>query len=184
VFAGASVLMAACGADHTVVLTDSGVVWTCGLGSDGALGHGALATCFVPTRIPQDRFGGHPIVSVAAGLNVSMAVTAASGLYSWGSGALGHGNHDMQARVMVPTVVEETLLPGSRVGRTCEILPESSMAFCMGVHERLGHEHCAYQSMPHELLERIVNSGRSLRGAYLHMGEGLLRMLAVRRRVA
>jgi alpha-tubulin suppressor-like RCC1 family protein len=183
-FAGASVYMADCGLYHTVVLTDSGVVWTCGSGTLGSLGHETAATCFVPTRIPQDCFGGHAIVSVAAAGNVSMAVTDTGALYSWGSGAVGHGNPDPHACVMRPTVVAETLPPGSRVARTCEIPPDSSVAFCMGAQARLGGDLCAYRSLPHELLERIVKSGRSLSGAFLHMGEGLLRMLAVRRRVA
>jgi len=183
-FAGASVYMAACGGDHTVVLTDSGVVWTCGSGTLGALGHETEATCMVPTRIPLDCFGGHAVVSVAAARNVSMAVTAAGVLYSWGSGAVGHGDPDPYACVMRPTVVAATLPRGSRVARTCEIPPDSSVAFCMGSHARLGGDLCAYRSLPHELLARIVESGRGLRGAFLHMGEGLLRMLAVRRRVA
>jgi len=130
-FAGALVFMVACGASHTVALTDSGVVWTCGTGTNGALGHGGLGTCFVPTRIEQARFGDIDIVSVAAGRFSSMTVTARGVLYSWGSGALGRGT--MDERVMVPVAVAATLPPGSRVGQTCEIPPEHSLSFCMGV---------------------------------------------------
>ena len=153
-FGGAAVLMAACGYDHTVVLTDSGAVWTCGSGLNGALGHGGMGTCFVPTRIPQNRFEGHRIVSVAAGLNASMTVTAEGVLYSWGSGALGHGNPDMRERVMSPTAVAATLPPGAGVGRTCSVPPGHSLAFCMSTHARLGARSCAYTSASDDVLER------------------------------
>ena len=46
-----------------------------------------------------------------------MAVTGKGVLYSWGTSALGHG--DMDERVLVPTAVPATLVPGARAGRTC-----------------------------------------------------------------
>ena len=70
--AGARVLMAACGSQHRVMLTNSGVVWTCGNGEHGALGHGTLDSCDVPTRIPQECFGWRQVASVAAGSNTSL----------------------------------------------------------------------------------------------------------------
>jgi len=65
--AGARVLMAACGSKHMDVLTNSGVVWTCGNGEHGVLGHGTLDSCDVPTRIQQEYFGGHLVASVESG---------------------------------------------------------------------------------------------------------------------
>ena len=40
-FGGARVKMAACGAFHTLVLTEVGRVWAFGCGEDGQLGHAA-----------------------------------------------------------------------------------------------------------------------------------------------
>ena len=135
----------------------------------------------MPTRIAQTRFGDSRVVSVVAGCTISMTVTAEGVLYSWGVGALGHDA--MDERVLVPTAVAATLPPGARVGRTCVIPPGHILATCMGGHARLGAR-CIYQAMPHELFEHIAAAGRRVSGAYLHMGEGLLRLLAVRLRTA
>ena len=111
-----------------------------------------------------------------------MAVTGKGVLYSWGTSALGHG--DMDERVLVPTAVAATLPAGARVGRTCGVAPGHTLGFCMGVHARLGAENCVYSSLSDDVLWRIAEAGRLPTGAYLHMGEGLLRLLAVRLRVA
>jgi len=183
-FGGAAVLMAACGYDHTVVLTDSGAVWTCGTGLRGQLGHGDRDRRHVPTRIPQDRFGGSRIVCVAAGNGISMAVTAAGILYSWGCGAVGHDGH-AEDEYTVPTPVATTLQPGARVGRTCAVPRGHMLAFCMGLHPRLGSGGgCALAFASDDAACKIGEAAQGLGGAYAHMGEGLLRLLAVRLRTA
>jgi len=183
-FAGASVLMAACGYDHTVVLADGGAVWTCGSGVSNALGHVPFVPCLVPTRVPQASFGDRPVVCVAAGLNASMAVTAEGVLHAWGTGALGHGGPDGSARIRVPTAVAATLPPGARVARTSAIAPGHSLAFMSGTFGRLGVERCEYHLVPTDVLKLIVRSDPAPGGAYARMGEGLLRLLAVRLRAA
>ena len=180
-FAGARVLMAACGRAHTVVLTDGGAVWTCGVGTYGVLGHGTLDWCWEPTRIPQDSFGGRPVACVGAGWEVSMAVTAEGVLYSWGDGALGHGASET---LLVPTLVAATLPPDARVARTCAAPRAHILAFCMGAVTRLGADGCAFATAPDDALSRIGAAAQGLSGAYLRMGEGLLRLVGVRRRVA
>jgi alpha-tubulin suppressor-like RCC1 family protein len=42
-FGGSAVVMAACGADHTLVLTHDGALWACGWGERGELGLNDLA---------------------------------------------------------------------------------------------------------------------------------------------
>jgi len=179
-FAGARALMAACGFAHTVVLTDGGAVWTCGEAYYGALGDEEVEESLVPTRIDQARFGGHRVVCVAAGNGASMAVTAEGLLYSWGARGLGHGG----LGVLVPTVIEATLPAGARAGRTCAIPRGHVLALVMGAHARLGADAFAHVALHDDPLWRIARAARRLRGAYLHMGEGLLRMLAVRLRAA
>jgi len=189
-FAGAHVLVSACAIEHTFVLTDSGAVWTCGAGHTCALGHADMGACHVRTRIAQARSGGSRVVSVVAGSRASMAVTAEGVLYSWGTGALGHGS--MHNAVRVPTAVTVTFVPGTSAGLTCSIPPGHCVSMCMGAHARLGaaapqdrdSTNCVYQAMLIELFKRMATAGRSPGGAYLHMGEGLRRMVAVRLRVA
>ena len=36
-FGGSRVLTAACGAEHTLAVTEAGALWSCGKGADGAL---------------------------------------------------------------------------------------------------------------------------------------------------
>ena len=179
-FAGARVLMAACGWGHMVVLTDGGAVWTCGMGSYGALGHQTQDYFPEPRRIPQCYFRGRPVACVAAARTSSMAVTARGVLYSWGTRAHGHGDETTR---FVPTVVAATGPPGCRVGRTCAVPREHMLAFCLGTHLRLGDNGCAYAHASADAVSRIGEAAQGLRGAYLHMGEGLLRLLGVRLRV-
>jgi len=58
------------------------------------------------------------------------------------------------------------------------------MGFCMGVHARLGADAYTHAALHDDLVWRIARAARRLHGPYLHMGEGLLRMLAVRLRAA
>ena len=111
-----------------------------------------------------------------------MAVTAEGVLYSWGSGALGHGHPNLQALVLVPTAVAATLPPGARVARTCAVPRRHILAFCMGAHLRLCAGGCAFATASDDALSHIGAAAQGLSGVYLHMGEGLLRLVGVRRR--
>ena len=187
-WAGSRVRTASCGFDHTLVLTEDGAVWSCGNGYHGANGHAEEEhNVLVPTRIAQERFGGAPCVHVTAGFEVSMAVTAEGILYAWGTGALGGRGGVLP----VPKPVATSLAPGSRVGRGCGVLRRHTTAFCMGVHARLGGGDaedggagaCVFQWVPENVLEMIVEQTEVLMGVYELMGEGQLRLLAVRERV-
>jgi len=180
-FAGVRVHMAAFGTSHMVVLTESGAVWTCGMGAHGVLGHGTEEWCFEPTRIPQALFAGRAVACVTAGREMSMAVTNDGVLYTWGRGPLGHG---VSGTLLVPTRVATTLPPGARVARTCAAPRAHMLAFCMGANARLGADGCAFATASNDALSRIGAAAQGLSGAYLHMGEGLLRLVGVRRRVA
>ena len=173
-FAGARVHMAAFGTGHMVVLTEDGAVWTCGMGSHGVLGHGTLNWCWEPTRIPQAFFAGRAVACVTAGREMSMAVTNDGVLYTWGRGALGHG---VSGTLLVPTRVATTLPPDARVAPRAHML-----AFCMGANARLGADGCAFATASNDALSKIGAAAQGLHGAYLRMGEGLLRLVGVRRR--
>ena len=108
---GRYVCEVACGAAHTLVLTSTGEVYSCGIGVYGALGHGDLADVRQPKLVqvtlsparptssahgrPVTRAGtltrglGQglyclPVVQVAAGENHSAALTSSGTLYTWG----------------------------------------------------------------------------------------------------
>jgi len=99
----------AAGSLHSLILSQTGQVWSCGAGWEGPLGHGNEASLCVPTRIPA--LADVPISMIAAGRAHSLAISADGALYSWGwgkSGQLGHGD---RASVHVPRRVEAIAPP-------------------------------------------------------------------------
>ena len=149
-FGGSLVRMAACGDEHTLVVTVAGVVWTWGSGHYGKLGLNDDQRRLVPTLVDSWRFEGAHIATVAGGLNHSAAVTEGGALYTWGRGSTdlqipdlpprpgGHGHADLLNK-LVPTPVSR-LLGGARVGRwhALALAEEHALAFAMGTHARLG----------------------------------------------
>ena len=92
-----SIRQIACGEDHSVALTEGGVVFTWGDNSCGQLGHGAgtisngtprmtglLEDCPQP-RIVQGLLR-RKVAEIAAGGHHTMALVVAGSLYTWGSG--------------------------------------------------------------------------------------------------
>ena len=146
VFGGSKVCVAACGCEHTLVVTEAGELWACGRGAQGRLGLNDGQDRLVPTRVDPQHFAHAPISAVAAGEPHSAAVTAGGALYTWGEGEGGHtgsqvpgglGHADLANR-LVPTLVPRQLLGGARVGRCHGLREELALAFAMGTHERLG----------------------------------------------
>ncbi|XP_008300642.1 probable E3 ubiquitin-protein ligase HERC3 [Stegastes partitus] len=72
---GAKVCRVACGRDHTLVLTDSGKVFSFGRGEQGQLGHGEKSHSSVPlpVQLPHDVTNGAIIQNIYAGGNCSFA---------------------------------------------------------------------------------------------------------------
>lgn len=76
-----------CGLRHTLVLTDSGQVYSYGFGGDGQLGHGDREIQTLPTLVQA--LSGENIVEIACGDKHSVALTAGGDVFTWGEGALG-----------------------------------------------------------------------------------------------
>ena len=85
-FAGPAI---AGGTAHTVVLTDTGAVWTWGSNNWGQLGDGTTTTRVLPTSITITN-----VIAIAAGGDSSYALKADGTVWAWGSngsGQLGDG---------------------------------------------------------------------------------------------
>ncbi|XP_077302046.1 protein RCC2 [Arctopsyche grandis] len=87
-----TIIFASTGRNHTLFLTDSGVVYACGDNRNGQCGIGTIQIkqLTTPTKI---RYRGPPIVKVACGGDFSMILDAEGGLHSFGlpeNGQLGH----------------------------------------------------------------------------------------------
>ncbi|XP_041705751.1 secretion-regulating guanine nucleotide exchange factor [Coregonus clupeaformis] len=76
-----------CGWDFTLVLTDRGQVLTCGSNAYGQLGVSEHVTH--SAQLLTIKMLMEPVISVAAGLRHSLAVTGTGGVYQWGMGLSG-----------------------------------------------------------------------------------------------
>lgn len=87
------IVSVACGANHTLAISEQGQLWSCGRGRHGQLGHGHFhdeGLLQLVETILHER-----IVSVAAGRAHSVALAADGKIFTWGDasrGQLGHAN--------------------------------------------------------------------------------------------
>lgn len=98
----------ACGADHTLAITDKGELYAWGVGQYGNLGTGETNDEYEPVRIeiPNSSDKDSFVVHCAAGGKHSLACTRNGNVYSWGhngSGRLGLGH---SRTILTPTVIE------------------------------------------------------------------------------
>jgi alpha-tubulin suppressor-like RCC1 family protein len=88
---------AACGYQHSVFLTVSGNILTCGLGEGGVLGHSNSKSCSYPKTILS--MTKIPFSSIVSGAFHSLALTPSGSLFVWGrgeGGQLGLDPEDLQ----------------------------------------------------------------------------------------
>ncbi|MBN3282946.1 RCCD1 protein, partial [Polyodon spathula] len=89
----------ALGAEHAVLLSTDGTVYTWGLGSHGQLGHGSVESQSEPLAVEVLR--GLPMGDVAAGGWHSVCISAGGDLYVWGwneAGQLGLPSRSLRAQ--------------------------------------------------------------------------------------
>jgi alpha-tubulin suppressor-like RCC1 family protein len=113
---GARIVMAACGWNHSVVVSAEGRVWTWGRGAFGRLGHNDGQDRLVPAMLSAEVFEGSTIVTVAAGDDYTMAVGVNGRLWAWGFGSSGQlGLGDTNDRLVPMLVGAEEVFGGSKV---------------------------------------------------------------------
>ncbi|XP_076651769.1 RCC1 domain-containing protein 1 isoform X1 [Halictus rubicundus] len=98
----------ACGFDHTILLAESGDVYSMGMGTRGQLGHNDLEDCDNPKLI--EALAGLKVVQISAMGWHSAVITDQGDLYTWGwntNGELGFPSLDSKV-VAVPTLVDFT----------------------------------------------------------------------------
>ena len=114
----AVVVFVAAGRCHTVLVTNTGALWTWGCGRNGRLGLGDIANRLAPTLVGAgEAFGESHVLTAACGTQHTLAVTKDGTLWSWGSGAVGHvakGKHT-QNHWLVPTRIEAQHFGNSKI---------------------------------------------------------------------
>ncbi|KAL4692492.1 hypothetical protein H8959_016302 [Pygathrix nigripes] len=110
---GQGVCQIECGAQFSLVLTKSGVVWTWGKGDYFRLGHGSD----VHVRKPQvvEGLRGKKIVHVAVGALHCLAVTDSGQVYAWGDNDHGQQGNGTTTVNRKPTLVQG--LEGQKITR-------------------------------------------------------------------
>ena len=156
------VVTVACGVKHTLIVSKSRAVYSCGRGTIGPLAGGEASNGLVLARVE----GLPSAVSVSVGYGVrSAAVTARGLLYTW-NGWAGNGAY---APVLHPLDV--------RVGRFNHILSEpSSVAFAMGSLARLG-ELSLVRTLPDCVVRRLLEGCASWPAGPAGAFDGLARLL-------
>eukprot|EP00741_Cyanophora_paradoxa_P000678 tig00000430_g653.t1 len=104
---GTRVVSAAAGRFHSLLVTDEGALFACGLDVHGQLGAGEYATDGAPKRV-RGELEKRRVRVAAAGAQHSAAVTDVGELLVWGHNAygqlgfLGHGEEPMPRRLALP----------------------------------------------------------------------------------
>lgn len=75
------------GSLHTLLLTDTGRVYSWGRGPDGQMGHDCKKELIKPTLI--SKLEQHHVIDIAAGLDYSLALTNQNELFAWGCNTCG-----------------------------------------------------------------------------------------------
>ena len=101
---GRRVVAVSAGDNHNLAVAADGSVWSWGVGVCGKLGHGDQQFQLLPKKI--EAFVGRHVIAVSAGLNHSLAITAAGAVWSWGHGALGQLGHGDTQDPLLPKKVE------------------------------------------------------------------------------
>lgn len=115
--ASRKVISIAAGANHTVLCTDAGEVFTFGQGSQGQLGHGhdglsSLGNDALAQPKPEwspravQALVGIKVVRVAAGVNYSIVCTHLGALWSFGGNVNGQLGHGTNGRELLPRAIE------------------------------------------------------------------------------
>ena len=88
------------GANHTMVVSECGGVWTCGRGRHGQLGHGHFHDSGPLQRVQA--LADRRLVAAAAGGTHSLVWSADGAVYSWGSNYNGQTGHGPDVAAMEP----------------------------------------------------------------------------------
>jgi alpha-tubulin suppressor-like RCC1 family protein len=104
---GYRIVQVAAGASHSLLLTESGDVFSFGHGGAGRLGHGDTQDQWIPKLIDPNSFRGRKIKQIAAGGDHSLAVSEEGIVFSFGEGRHGAlGLKENSARQSVPQEIK------------------------------------------------------------------------------
>ncbi|CAF1022863.1 unnamed protein product, partial [Didymodactylos carnosus] len=108
---GSPICYIACGANHSVIISKSGTVFTCGLNSSGQLGVGDTESRIWPSNVKAVQ--NQKVTYASCGEKHTVVITADGGVFSFGSGSHGQLGHNSVMDELLPKKISE--LMGSEV---------------------------------------------------------------------
>ena len=126
----------ACGAQHSVVLTENGTVYSWGLGSSGALGHGRpnqeeFSTIKVPTEVAMTKHV--PMIQIACGDYHTCLLSNGGDVYSAGWEEKGRLGRTGRVSMFLKMELRQTIgLAVACGGGHTSILTEEHRVYCCG----------------------------------------------------
>eukprot|EP00668_Euglena_longa_P014422 GGOE01018412.1.p1 GENE.GGOE01018412.1~~GGOE01018412.1.p1 ORF type:complete len:985 (+),score=336.01 GGOE01018412.1:29-2956(+) len=139
---GKPIAGAACGANHSVVWTTEGEVFTFGHGGNGRLGHGDTNHRLAPTPLPPFQ-QGQKVVGAACGPNHTFVWTAEGSIFSfgWGSyGQLGHGDTNHRTSPTLVAALKGKNITGVACGGATVIWSSTVPAKLKGLDQMAVHQ--------------------------------------------
>jgi alpha-tubulin suppressor-like RCC1 family protein len=132
----------AAGSAHSLVVAESGDVYSFGLGSEGALGHGDTDMSLVPKKI--EHFVQRPAVKVAAGGSHSLVLSKEGRVLSFGQnsyGQLGLGHFSRMIASPAQVQVEAAAVEIEAGAHHSLVLTNDGRVYSFGLaqHGQLGH---------------------------------------------
>jgi len=135
------VVAVALGLFFTLAVTDAGVVFSCGSGPLGVLGHGSMESEMLPRQIEALTQTGRRFVAVAAGDCHALALTEEGQLYGWGwGGANGHGQggkHDTHTPELLTALLGERVTCVDAAALSSCAVTETGELYTWGAGSRL-----------------------------------------------
>ncbi|KAI5614853.1 secretion-regulating guanine nucleotide exchange factor, partial [Silurus asotus] len=172
-----TVQQVSCGWDFTIILTDDGHVLACGSNSFGQLGV-SVEIQHTPEPLLLTSLK-EPVISVAAGLRHTLAVTGSGGVYQWGTGLLSQAKralspqpipgHFSSKEPCLVTGLDQVSAKHVTAGSAhCACLTESGQVFLWGSnkHGQLCRKE-TFLPLPTALDQSLLNGERVLA---LHSG--------------
>ncbi|CAF0994212.1 unnamed protein product, partial [Didymodactylos carnosus] len=110
---GVPICHIACGAHHSIIISKSATVFTCGLNTSGQLGIGDTDPRFYPTNVKALQY--QKVTYASCGEKHTVVITADGGVFSFGSGKHGQLGHNSTIDELLPRKITE--LMGSEVSQ-------------------------------------------------------------------
>eukprot|EP01084_Bolivina_argentea_P201206 343968_1 len=91
---------------HSLFLSSSGNVWSCGLNNCGQLGLGHEKNISTPTLIKYFVENKIKVIDIASGSHHSLCIDSKNTIYSWGDNGVGQGGLGSKEIALIPKIIE------------------------------------------------------------------------------